>query len=372
MLHVDIPRLPEIKQLIRVRADACVSIYLPTTPKTAQIGGARIAFGNLTRQALERLDAIGIDKRRRATFEEECSSIEADDHFWSLQANTLAVLITANSIRTYRLATSIPETLEVSDRFLVKPLLRAIAFPQTAFVLALSENAVQLVEIFPDLPPVKVRVPGLPKDAASAVGRASVNNLTQNTRIANAEGQTFLLRQYARKVDTALHGVLAGHELPLILAATQPLAGIYRNLNSYPHLLPEDIAGSPDHLTRGKLASAARPVLDAYYQSEVKDAVQRFQQAHGERRATTDIDEVARAATRGAVELLLIDIDRVLRGAVSQSGTVQLSSKPGPGDYDVIDEIAGRAIETGAHFLAVRQEDLPDQSPLAAVLRYPI
>lgn len=372
MLHVDIPRLSEIKKLIHVRADACVSIYLPTTPKTARIGASRIAFGNVVKRTLEQLDAIGVDKRGRVPFEEELAAIADDDDFWALQANTLAVLLTASNARIYRLATSVPETLEVSDRFLVKPLLRAIAFPQTAFVLALSENAVQLVEIFPDIPPVKVRVPGLPKDAASAVGRASVNNLTQNTRIANAEGQTVLLRQYARKVDTAIHGVLAGHELPLILAATQPLAGIYRNLNSYPHLLPEGIAGSPDRLTKGELASAARPVLDDYYRAEVQAAVQQFNEARNDRRATTDIDEVARGATRGAVELLLVDIDNVLRGAVSRTGAVELSSRPAPGDYDVIDEITGRAIDTGARFLAVRQEDLPDPSPLAAILRYPI
>ena len=33
MLHVDIPTLPEIRALIAARADACVSIYVPTTPE---------------------------------------------------------------------------------------------------------------------------------------------------------------------------------------------------------------------------------------------------------------------------------------------------------------------------------------------------
>jgi hypothetical protein len=34
MLYVDIPTQPEIRALFEARADACVSIYLPTTCPT--------------------------------------------------------------------------------------------------------------------------------------------------------------------------------------------------------------------------------------------------------------------------------------------------------------------------------------------------
>ena len=215
MLHVDIPTLPEIRALIPLRADACVSIYVPTTPQTQHVGASRIAFANLSRSALKQLEAAGLDKRRIAKLEAELAGLGEDDDFWSLQANSLAVLATPDSIRTFRLATTLSDTVEVSDRFHLKPLLRAIAFPQHAYVLALSENHVRLVEMFPDMPAVTVRVPGLPDSAADAVGRASVNNLTQGTRIGNAQGQTVLLRQYARKVDSAMRAVLSGRETPL-------------------------------------------------------------------------------------------------------------------------------------------------------------
>ena len=36
--------------------------------------------------------------------------------------------------------------------------------------------------------------------------------------------------------------------------------------------------------------------------------------------------------------------------------------------YDVIDQIAGRAILTEARFLSVRRADIPDEAPLAAIL----
>jgi hypothetical protein len=254
----------------------------------------------------------------------------------------------------------------------MKPLLRAIAFPQPAFVLALSENSVRLLEVFPDAPPSIVRIQDLPKSAADAVGRASVNNLTQNTRIANAEGQTVLLRQFARKVDAALRGILAGRDIPLILAATDPLGPIFRGLNSYPALLREGISTSPDRLSEEELAAAVRPVLDGYYKAQIQAAKELFQARLGQRRATLDIVEAARAATNGAIELLLVNIDQILPGTIGDDGSVTLASSEDARSYDIVDEIAGRAILTGAKFLGVRKSDIPDEGPLSAILRYPI
>lgn len=372
MLHVDIPSLSEIEHLAGIRADGCVSIYLPTTPETANIGAARIAFGNLIRSAREKLEAGELDKRRRGEIEDALASITNDDEFWEVQANSLAVLASPEMLRTYRLATAVSETVAVADRFLLKPLLRSVAFPQTALILALSENDVRLIEIFPDRPPSEVRVPEMPKDAAAAAGRASVNNLTQNTRIANAEGQTVLLRKYARKVDTALRAVLAGHETPLILAAAQPLDAIFRSTSNAAGLLPHGIAASPDRMSEAELAALARPVLDAHYRAEVEAANALFAARENDRRATTSLDEAARAATRGAIELLMVDIDRLTPGTVGSDGALHLAGPDEPGTYDIVDEIAGRALRTGAKLLAVRAADLPGDAPLAAVLRYPI
>lgn len=373
MLHVDIPTLPEMRALMAARADACVSIFLATTPQTQHVNASRIEFGNLSRLAKRQLEEAGFDKRRLAHLDVGLADLEADDAFWRLQANSLAVLATPDSIRTFRFATAITSGVEVSDRFHLKPLLRAIAFPQHAFVLALSENAVRLIEIFADQPPVPVKVYGLAGSAADAVGRSSINNLTQGTRIANAEGETQMLRQYARHVDASMRAVLAGRETPLILVATEPLAPIFRAVNSYPALVRQGLATSPDHLKDHELADAARSILDGVYADEITAAKALFQTRHGQRRATADLVEVARAATLGAVDIILADIDMTVPGTVDDtSGALSLNPEPDAVNYDVIGEIVGRAVQSGAKFLGVRRADLPAEGPVAAVLRFPI
>jgi hypothetical protein len=373
MLYVDIPTLPEIRALIAIRADACVSIYVATTPQSQHVSASRIAFGNQAKAALAQLEAAGFDKRRQAALAAELAALGEDDAFWRLQAHSLAVLATPDSVRTFRLATHITDMVEVSDRLHLRPLLRAVAFPQTAFVLALSEGAVRLVEVFADLPPAPVRVSDLPNSAADAVQRASLNNLSPNSRIHGAEGQKVLLRQYARQVDARLRAVLSGRETPLILAATEPLGPIFRAVNTYPALASEGISTSPDHLSDNELASATRPILDRLYAKEIEAAKALFHTRLGQGRATTDLGAVARAATNGAIELLLVDIDHVIHGTVDEiDGSVTLASATSAASYDVVDEIAGRAILTGAKFLGVRRADIPDEAPLAAILRYPI
>jgi hypothetical protein len=106
-----------------------VSIYLPTPPETQNVTLNRMSFGNLTRTALEQLDAAGFNKRRRADLQEQLLALNEDDDFWRLQANGLAVFATPDSLRTFQLTTEVTKTVEVSDRFHLRPLMRAMAFP---------------------------------------------------------------------------------------------------------------------------------------------------------------------------------------------------------------------------------------------------
>lgn len=373
MLHLDLPALPELRALASRRADACVSIYLPTTPLTQDIGAARIAFGNLGKAALSQLEAHGVDKRRRSAIAEQMDDLAEADGFWRVQANSLAVLVTPDFMRTFRLPNALGEQVQVSDRFHLTPLLRALTFPHEAFVLALGENAVRLVEVPAEGPALTVRVPDMPKSAAEETGRASVNDRSPAGRIHGSEGQKTLLRMFARAVDSAVRGVLSGRDAPLFLAATEPLASIYRSVNSHPKLAQDVIPGGPDQTKDADLAKAVRPLLDKLYRREIEMFHALFDQRASQGRTTCDPAEAARAATHGMIDQVLIDMDVSLPGSVDdESGAVQLAPSDSASTYSVTDEIACRALQTGARVLSVRAADIPNAAPLAAILRYPM
>ena len=283
----------------------------------------------------------------------------------------MAVFLAPGRTRTFRLPNRLVDHVEVGDRFYVKPLLRAVTFPQTAFVLALAALSVRLVEVTREGPSFTVRVPDMPSDAASSVGKSTIADRSQIGRMQGTEGQRVRLGQYARRVDHALRGVLTGLELPLILAAAEPIAAIYRAVCTYPHLVEPGLSGNPEEQDDEVLAAEARGVLDGIYAAELA----RVREAYGldvsRERASSDVAEVARAATFGAVGTLLVDIDAKVPGSIEEeTGMVTFADADDATNYGVTDEIARRAFLTGARVLAVRREDMPGDSPVAAILRY--
>jgi hypothetical protein len=376
VLHTDIPTRDDVDTLAAARHHPCVSIYLSTSPLPQDAEKARMELKNRLTEAAQQLRDAGTGKGPIERLQESLDDLIDDSDFWRSLSYSLAIFAGPDSVRTFRLPNRLSGGVEVSDRFYLKPLLRAVSFPQAAFVLALAQNSVRLLEISADSPVYAVPVPGLPSNVADAVGLSSISGRTQDGhimggRIQGAEGQKVRMRQYARAIDRALRPVLSGLDLPLILGTAEPLAGIYRSVNSYPNLTDAVIAGNPEETPDEELGRAARGILDTLYAAqlvELKDRMAR-RAAHG--RAVTDLSDVARAATYGAVETLFVDIDQTVPGLVDDdTGAVTLSEADDAVTYGVVDEILRRALLSGAEIFAVRSDDMPGGGAVAAGVRF--
>jgi Bacterial archaeo-eukaryotic release factor family 11 len=366
-LYTDIPTRAEIDALWNAAFPTSVSLYVPTEP--ASSGQAeQIAFKNLTRAALDQL--AGADKNDLGAVEEALADLGEDDGFWRRQARTLAVFATPAWLRTFRLPNRLMELAVGGERLYVKPLMRAVTFPQTAFVLALAQGGVRLLETVPDAPAALVRVPDMPSDVATAAGKASIKDRAPIRRLQGDEGQKVRIRQYARRVDDALREVLPGHGVPLVIAATEPLDSIFRSVCRYPEVVPESVRGNPESVPDVELVQQARAVLDRYYAGKLAELHPLFERRAGQNRTSSDVATVARLVTQGAVDTLFVDIDGVVLGEVDEDGAVRFGDEQVPGSIGVVDEITRRGWLSGARLLAVRPGDVPGGGDLAAILRY--
>ncbi len=373
MLHIDLPTRADLEKLAAHRGTPTVSIYLPTTPVTQDTKLDRIELKNLLKTAVDQMEAGGVPKRSIWPIEEQVGGLIDDDDFWTLQANSLAVFALDGRITTFRLPNRLQSRVEVSDRAHLKPLLRAVTFPHNAYVLALSIGACRLVEVSPDLPPHDVRVPGLPRDFNDALGKRSHTENRSEMSSGESTSESAMLNRYARTVDQALRPVLAGKEPPLIVAASEPLASIWRSVSSYPHTSHEAIPGSADQTPDHELAASARDILDRIYAERIRTLGELYATREGQGRATADVAQAARAATFGAVDTLIVDMDDAVYGTLSEDdGSITFADGPSAATYGIVDEIAGRALLSGAEIVAARRGDIPGGGTLAAILRYPI
>lgn len=367
MLHTDIPSESELRAIASARSLHCISIYLPTSTLAAEAEQSRIELGNHLSAALAQLEEVGADKADIDGVRDGITHLIDDPLFWSYQSSSLVVFATPERVLTYRIPNRVTATVQVSDRFHLKPLLRAVAFPQAAFVLALSQNALRLIEVTIEGSAEEVPVADMPADASRVFSsRGSAQNM-------GAEGDSTLLGHYARHIDHAIRPTLNGLHMPLIIAGAEPLASIFRGVCRYEGLAAETIRGNAETMSANDLAAEARPILDRLYAAEVAALGARISEAIGTGSGSSDLSDLARAATYGAVSTLLVDIDRTVSGFVDeQSGVITLSDSEDAVDYGVVDEIARRALLTGARVVAVRADEIPGGALAAGIMRFPV
>lgn len=380
MLRIDVPTLDEFKTLAAVRGDACVSLYQPTSPLPDQAHANRTRFKAMVKEALKQLREAGVDKRKVEALADSFDGLigkpkeSPDDNrrrvrgvgewpvnevFWQHQALGLGVLATPQSLDAFHLPVSPKPLAEVADRFHLAPLVRAMTQRSDLFVLALSAHEARLLHVYQNMPPVRVPVPDAPGDVEDAAGA-----------VHHDPDLRLRLRQYARALEKALHPTLLGRTTPLVLAADEPMATLFREENTYPHLVDEIIPGGPDHCSDRQLEDAAIPIMDRLYQRELQAALTRYDELKP-RLATIDVSYAAHAVTAGGLSELVIDLDAVIPGVVSEiDGSVTYASSDNAETYSVVDEIARRALMTDAKVLAARKGDLPGTASLVGILRY--
>ncbi len=368
-MHVHQPTPREIEQLLTDQGDARVSIYLSTSPVTDRTEPERIAYKEAVSTAITELNEMGVERRRVEEFDELLTELDDHHEYWDHQARTLAVFTDGRSIRTFHLANELTPQVKVSQRYFVKPLLRSVTFPQACFVLALAEGSVRLLELGPDYGPIEVDVPGLPGSAADATHPHKVIDHAQRGGDSGAEGKT-RIRQYARAVDHAIRPVVRGNDLPLLLAATEPTASIFREVNTSPELAAVGIDGSPERIDGQEMAEQAREVLDRVYGQDLAALAELFSLREGQGRVLTDVAELARAAAYGQIDTLVVDIDQIVWGTVDDDGAVRFTDSSSDGAHDIVDDIVRMVLAADGRVLAVRSEDVHGGGAAAALLRY--
>lgn len=366
-MHLDIPTLPDIQRLAEWSAPHSVSIYLRTDTAPPGYEDNMARARGAVRTAVDTLKET-TDRRTWTAVEEHLDELLADNEFWAYTGRSIAIFATPDSIVEYRLPNDLLDYVTVGDTFTITPLLRALTFPQAAFVLALSQNQVRLIEVSPDQDAIEVNLSELPTSAEQAIGLRSIGGRSAYGRLQGDEGRKVRLTQYARGIDHALRPFLNGQSLPLIVAAPEPLASIFKNLTGYRQLAAQTLRGNPEEASPAELAEEARGVLDALYAQEIEELRETFLARRESGRASTDLSDLARAAAYGAISILAVDMDAEVPGHITDDGTLELGATSG----DALEDLARRALASGARVLALRAEDMPADVSAAGILRYAV
>ncbi len=344
-----------------------------------------IRLRNLLHQAEKRLVDSGLKHSQAAKITAPVEKLLDDGSFWRQASDGLAVFLSEDMSRVYRLPLEFRELVAVSDRFHVKSLLPVLTNDGKYYVLAISHKRTTLLQCtryglvelpvsdppgsFPDF----MRGEHFEKELqfyahGSSSGVPNATFYSTGKEISDFE-KTHLLR-YCQRLDNVLrHDVFKEEAAPLVLAAVESLIPIYRQANKYHFLLDEPLLGSPEEISPKELRDRAWKLVQSRLDRTRLAAADRFRALWGTGVATNDLEQVVSQAYQGKVEVLFVPTDTERWGTFSaETGKVTLHDSREACDSDLLDMAASLTLAHRGEVYAVASNELPEK-PLAAVLR---
>ncbi len=375
----------DIKALMVHEQGPCVSLLLPT-----HRGGAQedlIGWKNLLQEAENGLLAHGARAPEARELLRPASRLLEDRPFWKAPGDGLAFFLAPGLARFWRLPLRLGPQAVVGRRFHVKPLLPLLQGDGRFYVLALSQKRVRLLEGTRDS--TREVDPGrVPRNLAEALrfhdrdepllfhthpglglGRSGAIFHGHGVGIDDAKDD---LLNYFRQIDRGLHDLLNGERIPLLLASVEYLWPLYRQVNTYAHLLEGGIRGNPDQLSPQALHDRAWALVGPHFGAAQNDAAALYARLAGTGRTFSDAAEAAAAAYGGRVQVLLVAEGKECPGAFDpQTGTATPHETAQPGDEDLLNLAAAFTLLHGGTVHVVPPAAVPNGGPVAGVYWLP-
>ncbi len=374
----------DLAELIDVEGEWCVSLYMPAVRAGAEVQQNTIRFRNLLRRAEESLQAVQMRVPDVERLLGPATALLDDAGFWREQGDGLAVFVGQGHLSTFRLPLRFDEIVVVNRRFYVKPLLPLFSGDGQFFVLALSQDQVRLLEGTRDSV-AEVELPDVPTSMAEALQLDRPERQVRARAIGETGAAVFhghggpeetakpdLLR-YFQLVDRGLRDYLADKRVPLVLAGVDYLLPIYREANSYSHLLEQGIIGNPDMVSARELHQRAWEIVRPVFAAEQAEQIALYYEldGRGDVRASHTLTDIVRAAFEGRVATLFVPHSVQKWGVYrAHSHKVHVHPSQQPGDYDLIDLAAAQTVAHGGTVYVLEPEKVPGGELIAAIFRY--
>ena len=387
---MDILTRAELEQLMRKEQQWCVSIYMPTHRTGSEAQQDPVRLKNLLGEAEKRLSDHGVGRRDVQKMLEPASKLLQSSHFWQHQSDGLAIFISPNRVRRFRLPLYFAELMVVTDHFHINPLLPLFTGDGQFYILALSQNEVRLLNgTRYSVSEVDIRqvVGSLVEEISSDDLQASLHLHTSGSPGGktgdgsvtfhgqgggDVSAKDDLLR-YFRLIADGLTEFLQGDQVPLVLAGVEYLLPIYKEANTYPNLIDAVIKGNPDLLSAEDLHKSAWNILGSLFQAAREEAVAHYQQLAGQasERVADTLEKIVPAAYHGQVETLFVSAGKQQWGVFNPvTNEIEIHDQMESGDEPLLDLAAVQSYLKGGIVYSVEPEKVPGGTTAAAVLRY--
>lgn len=387
---MDIFTWEDFKSLASGWHDTCASIYLRMYDKGKDTRQNAIRFKNALSEVKSALDGRAQDVSAMRERIEPLDALLDDGAFWRNQSQGLAIFVSPEISRVFRLPLGFTDLQVVANRFHLKPVLPLISENLRFYILALSQNSTRFYRC-DRLHIDQIAVENMPKDINDALRYETEQRQFQfytgapvargtNRRSAVFHGQAFSadeqndrLLRYCRIIDNAVFELLRNETAPLVLAGVDKLLAIYKEATGYPYLKEDAIIGNPERMNAMQLHRQAWPVVATEVEAQRHKSIEKYNRLKGTGYTTIELPSIVTHAFDGRVDRLMVGANLHRWGRCNENGhDVQLYADraQAPDAIDLLDLAACETLLKGGEAWTVDPAALPEKASAAATLRY--
>ncbi len=370
--------------LADIHEPPCISIYLPTHRLGPDKQQDPIRFRNLIKGAETLLREKYPDADSEALLA-PFRELAEDKVFWNNTLDGLVALGTKDAFNIYRLQETVGEEVSVGDRYLIKPLLRNLQSNRRFQVLAIDRRSAKLFEGDRDALDEVDLGEGGPRTIEAALGGEASEPYKEGGSYSLGTSGSMHYGQGARndelELDTerffrAVDRWVAEHHsrpsrLPLVLAALTEHHAMFHDISKNPLLVDKGVEADPFGMPKDELRRLAWAALEPRRDRVVEDAVERYGTAWSIGLASGDLAELARAASEGRVDTLLLEAGRRVPGEFDEaSRRIDYADEDATGADDLLDELAEMVLRKGGDVLVAPPERMPTTVGAAGIYRF--
>jgi hypothetical protein len=360
-----------------------ISLYQPTHRQFPENKQDSIVFKNLLR-AIENSLAKKYEKDLAISIMQPFYELEKDETFWNNTSDGIAVLASKNKCIVYNLQGKVKEFTTVANSFHIKPLINAFQSMENYQLLGLSRNNFTLYQGnkygFSEI--------GLPLDTPrtleevlgdqvtdSYLAKASYGGTGGHTVHGHGGAKPEMdndTEKYFRYVDRFVtENYSKPSKLPLILVSLKEYHSQFKALSNNPYLLEEGIHKAYDSLEKDELNNKALEIIKSIDLERIRTVIESYKKAEVESLGSSDLAQVAKAASLSRVETILIEENRIVPGKINyKTGTVKHGVIGDPDCDDVLDDLAELTLMRKGEVLILPKDKMPSTTGVAAIYRY--
>jgi hypothetical protein len=364
-------------------AGCCVSVYLPTHAAGVEVNKQQdmIAF----KHKLQRVEKKLLDKKHNQAevtkMLQPAYDMLKNEEFWRNQQQGLALFISTGFFCYMRLPITVQEEIYLNNTFLATPLLPLITADEQFYLLALSQHKAKLY-LADAFGMNEVPVPDMPNgiddvvhfeekgdEQLTRMGSGSERN-TPHGMNSNPDHKKDVAI-YLEEVERSLKPVLAGKNIPLMLAAVEYLIPIFRKHSHYTNIVEETLTGSFDRESPSSLHQMAKEKMEPFFNERRKTALKKYYDQSGGSLSASIPDDVIPAAYYGQVSSLFVQKGAHIWGSFdTDNSKVTIHDEEQAEDECLLNNAIVQTILHNGDVFLLDKEKMPAESPVAASLRY--